>query len=200
MNSMLMSFGRHARQPYKPQMRLKGASAPGKTPQAGAQSQNERLDVVDVDDKVIDQAKRGEIHRLRLRHRAVHMLVFNRQGRLFVQQRALAKDSFPGYWDTSAAGHLDAGETYDQAARRELSEELGLQASLEKVGRLEASAATGFEFVNVYRAVTDQTPVPAKDEIMATRWFEITALGDEMDRGLMPFTPSFRVIFARFVA
>ena len=89
---------------------------------------DELLTEVDSEDRVIGPRARGEIHRLGLRHRSVHILVFNPRGELFLQQRAASKDINPGLWDTSAAGHVDHGESYDACARRELREELGIEA------------------------------------------------------------------------
>jgi isopentenyl-diphosphate delta-isomerase type 1 len=113
----------------------------------------EFFDVVDERDEVIGRRSRSEVHRLQLRHRAVHVLVFNRRGELFLQKRSLRKDCFPGAWDSSASGHLDAGEGYDACAVREVREELGLELETtpERLFKLEASAETGWEFVWVYR-------------------------------------------------
>src|SRR6185503_11007000 len=86
----------------------------------------EYFDVVNERDEVIDRRSRPDVHRLGLRHRAVHVLVFNRRGELFLQKRSLRKDCFPGAWDSSAAGHLDRGEDYDACALREVREELGI--------------------------------------------------------------------------
>ncbi len=112
----------------------------------------ERFDVVDENDVVIGQASRHEVHRDRLRHRAVHILVFHPRGDLFLQKRSRFKDAHPGQWDTSAAGHLNAGQGYDETAARELEEELGVSAPLERFGILPPSEATGQEFVHCYQA------------------------------------------------
>jgi isopentenyl-diphosphate delta-isomerase type 1 len=87
----------------------------------------EIFDVVDEQDRVIGQAPRSEVHRRGLNHRAVHVLVFNQHGDLFLQKRSMKKDCFPGVWDSSASGHLDRGEDYDACAVREVREELGVQ-------------------------------------------------------------------------
>src|SRR5213593_3474588 len=89
----------------------------------------EIFDVVNERDEVIGQQVRHEVHRLGLKHRAVHVLVFNTRGEIFLQKRSLKKDRQPGLWDSSASGHLDSGETYDACALRELREELGLELS-----------------------------------------------------------------------
>src|SRR5688572_9929677 len=88
----------------------------------------EIFDVVNERDEVIGRNTRSVVHRLGLRHRAVHVLVYNSKGAIFLQKRSMQKDTFPGAWDSSAAGHLDCGEDYDACAIREMREELGLEA------------------------------------------------------------------------
>jgi 16S rRNA (adenine1518-N6/adenine1519-N6)-dimethyltransferase len=112
---------------------------------------SERFSVVDEKDRPIGEVPRVEVHANNLLHRAVHILVFDDHGRLFLQKRSPWKDRHPGTWDSSAAGHVDAGEEYDQTAARELEEELGLRVPLTRIGRLPASDRTGYEFIQVYR-------------------------------------------------
>ena len=120
---------------------------------AGAQDVNgEMFDVVDEHNRVIDQKPRGTVHREKLRHRAIHIFVFNRRGELFLQRRSRWKDAHPRRWDSSAAGHVNAGDDYDTTAPRELKEELGVEAPLEFAGDVAACRNTGAEFVKIYRA------------------------------------------------
>ena len=67
---------------------------------------------------MIGREPRSVVHARGLRHRAVHVLVFNSAGELFLQKRSMTKDNDPGLWDSSCSGHVDAGETYDEAAVR----------------------------------------------------------------------------------
>ena len=83
-----------------------------------AQNLDELFDVVDAQDRVTGKLPRREVHARGLRHRAVHMLVVNGAGRVFLHKRSMAKDLFPGVWDSSAAGHVGAGEDYDGTAAR----------------------------------------------------------------------------------
>jgi 16S rRNA (adenine1518-N6/adenine1519-N6)-dimethyltransferase len=69
----------------------------------------ELFDVVNERDEVIGQAPRREVHRRGLRHRAVHVMIFDRRGRVFLQKRSARKDCHPYRWDSSAAGHLQVG-------------------------------------------------------------------------------------------
>ena len=140
-----------------------------------AQSADEIFDVVDERDEVIGQERRGEVHRRGLRHRAVHVLVFNQAGRVFLQKRSQGKDTFPGAWDSSASGHLDTGETYDASALREVREELGWQLASEpeRLFKIEACAATGQEFVWIYRGQAEGPFTLHPAEIETGGWFTL---------------------------
>ena len=87
----------------------------------------ERFPIVDEEGRVIGAATRGECHNgSRLLHPVVHLHVFNSQGEVYLQKRPAWKDIQPGKWDTSVGGHLDYGETPEQALVREVREELGI--------------------------------------------------------------------------
>ncbi|MCX8156189.1 MAG: NUDIX domain-containing protein [Verrucomicrobiae bacterium] len=133
---------------------------------------NELLDVVDPNDEVVGQALRNEVHFQCLRHRAVHVLVFNRRGEIFLQKRSSRKDQHPNLWDSSASGHVDAGEKYDHAAERELLEEIGLAVTTPPVRlfKLPASNATEQEFVWVYRCEAEGPFRLNPEEISEGRW------------------------------
>src|SRR5688572_32467185 len=109
----------------------------------------EIFDVVNDRDEIIGRNTRAEVHRLGLQHRAVHVVVFNARGEIFLQKRSMKKDCFPGAWDSSAAGHLDCGEEYDVCAVRELGEELGLTLAEApwRLFKLAATPETGMEHV-----------------------------------------------------
>ncbi len=105
----------------------------------------EIFDVVNERDEVVGQAPRSEVHAKKLLHRAVHVLVFNSRGQLFLQKRSMTKDTAKGKWDSSASGHLDSGEDYNVCAVREAWEEIGLKLDRtpERILRIEACADTG---------------------------------------------------------
>ncbi len=126
---------------------------------------DERFPVVDEDDRICGEAKRAEVHGNNLRHRAVHILIFNQAGEVYLQQRSRGKDLHPLKWDSSAAGHVTVGENYNETARRELQEELGVNLPLEKIFRLTASPRTDHEFICGYRGVVPGEVFPNKCEI-----------------------------------
>lgn len=96
-------------------------------------SDEEQFYVVDEDDNVLGHASRSECHSKGLIHRSVHVIVVNDKGEVFLQKRSMKKDLYPGYYTCSATGHVEYGESYEEAARRELMEELGIEASLKKI-------------------------------------------------------------------
>ena len=133
----------------------------------------EIFDVVNERDEVISQQARSEVHRLRLLHRAVHVLVFNSRGELFLQKRSMKKDRQPGLWDSSASGHLDHGEDYDACSVRELREEIGLALAQppQRLFKINACEETDQEFVWVYRCQSDGPFELNADEIERGSWF-----------------------------
>lgn len=142
------------------------------------QRATEIFDVVDENNQVTGQATRGEVHANGLKHRAVHIFVFNKHGELWLQQRSHLKDVHPLTWDSSAAGHLDAGEDYASAAVRELREELGIEAPTECVARVPACEQTGWEFVELHRADHGGPMHFAPDEIACGMFFRIEHIMD----------------------
>lgn len=136
-------------------------------------SHGEIFPVVDENDQQVGTASRHEVHSKGLRHRAVHVFVFNRKGELFLQKRSRWKDAHPGCWDSSAAGHVNAGDEYDSTAARELIEELGVEAPVTFLAKIPASARTGEEFVHLYKAQHEGPFRIARAEIECGGFFPV---------------------------
>ena len=133
----------------------------------------EIFDVVNERDEVIGQAPRREVHARGLWHRAIHVLVFNARGEVFLQKRSMLKDTAKGKWDSSTSGHVDSGEEYATAAVRELSEEIGLVAAQtpERLFKLKPCKETGWEFCWIYRCASEGPFVLQPEEIETGDWF-----------------------------
>jgi len=160
---------------------------------------DEVYDVVDNNDRVIGQATRKEIHEKNLIHRSVHTFVFNPEGNLFLQKRALSKDENPGFWDTSSAGHVDAGEDYLTAANRELVEELGISEPLVPFMQIKACEESYWEHVTAYTCSTRQPIRINPAEISEGRFWSLNEINDTLSKKNNPFTSTFKIIFISYL-
>jgi len=160
----------------------------------------ELIAVVDENDQFIENKPRNQVHQLGLRHRAVHILVFNNQQQLFLQKRSLSKDINAGLWDTSAAGHVDAGESYDACAHRETIEELGVcvDKTLSFLFKLPAKPETGMEFVQVYRSLHNGPFTLEAGEIDAGEWFTIKDISQRVANNDSTLTDTFKTLWRKF--
>jgi len=137
------------------------------------QRASEIFDVVNERNEVTCQLTRGEVHARKLLHRAVHIFVINSRGKIYLQQRSHLKDVSPLKWDSSAAGHLDAGESYAASAVRELEEEIGIRVTAtELAAQIPAGDHTDHEFVELHLARHDGPIRCQPDEIATGEWFK----------------------------
>lgn len=132
---------------------------------------DERFPVVDKNDTILRDASRSQVHANNLRHRAVHILIFNGAGEVYLQQRSRWKDRHPLKWDSSAAGHVIAAENYDETAQRELKEELGIGVPLKQISKLPASERTDQEFIGLYRGEVAGNLSPNRVEVETGAFF-----------------------------
>ncbi len=90
---------------------------------------DELIDILDENGKETGMRKmRNYAHAKGLWHHASHVWVYNSKGEILLQKRSMKIENYPGLWDISAAGHISAGETPEQAALREMYEEIGIKA------------------------------------------------------------------------
>jgi 16S rRNA (adenine1518-N6/adenine1519-N6)-dimethyltransferase len=156
------------------------------------QQGEELFDVVDAADQIIGQATRTSVHERDLLHRAVHIFAFNKRGELLLQKRSALKDRHPGVWDSSVSGHLDAGESYLDAAIRELDEEMGIGgAEVEEIARLAPSVATGWEHVRLFRTSFHGTPRFPAAEVEAALWMPTSEVAAWVAARPCDFAPGF---------
>lgn len=157
----------------------------------------EIFDVVDDRDRIVGKQTRREVHRRGLKHRAVHVLVFNPRGEVFLQKRSFKKDTFPGAWDSSASGHLDSGESYDACAVRESREEIGLflERTPKRLFKIEACAQTGQEFVWVYRTESSGPFRLNLDELECGAFFKPDHVNRWMAERPRDFADAFRLVW-----
>jgi 16S rRNA (adenine1518-N6/adenine1519-N6)-dimethyltransferase len=166
-----------------------------------AQHGDEIFPLVDENDDVIGSMSRDEVHARNERHRAIHVQIFNEAGEVFLQKRSIWKDRSPGKWDSSTAGHVDAGETYEQAARRELMEEIGVEVgALTPICKLGCGPETGWEFLQIYRAEHEGPFRFASLEVEGGLFLPLDHVRDWLARRPQDFTPVFRMAFPQVIA
>ncbi len=128
-------------------------------------------------------------------HRAVHIFLMDSRGRLWIEKRGPNVDTCPLYYDCSAAGHVAKGETYEQAAEREVAEELGIRGlKLVRAFDLPASEITMNEFQRFFVAMSDEKP-RLHEDAYSQELYTISEIEEKMRRG-EKFTPT----FAKFLA
>ncbi len=160
----------------------------------------ETLDVVNNNDEYITTASIDDIYRMRLTHRIVHIfLIHSETKKIYIQKRSHTKTYLPGYYCTSAGGHVRAGETYKQAGERELWEELGIRGRLKHVDDFKFSDNDHTRFVRVFLVRTRKDPKFLDGEV-AGGMFSSTSEVARAIRDDQYIHPQLRISFERLIA
>jgi len=159
----------------------------------------EYFPIVSEDGEVIGKASREECHSgTFLLHPVIHLHVFNSQGELYLQKRALNKDIQPGKWDTSVGGHVDFGEEIEVALRREVWEELGIiEFNPIFLKRYKFISDREAEMVHSYYTIFDGEILPDPGEISEGKFWTLKGIDDQLGRNV--FTPNFEKEFTNVV-
>ena len=162
----------------------------------------EIFDIVNERDEVIGQAPRREAHARGLWHRAVHVLVFNARGEIFLQKRSLKKDVAAGKWDSSSSGHVDTGEDCDACAVREVREEIGLRLAQTpaRLFKIDSCPETGWEFCWIYRCRSEGPFVLHPEEIETGGWFAPDAVTKWVNEKPDEFASCFVLLWKKFIS
>lgn len=155
----------------------------------------EMVPVVEENGLVIGQATRQSVHDgSKLMHPVIHLHIINREGCLYIQKRSMKKDLLPGRWDTAVGGHVDYGETLEEALYREASEELGFRDFNPIFLKSYIwESARERELVSVFATVGNFTLKPDNDEVTEGRYWNMSEIESNLARGL--FTPNFEQEF-----
>ena len=174
-----------------PVMPLPSADNPGDRPRPTG----EMVPVVEENGLVIGQATRQSVHDgSKLMHPVIHLHIINREGCLYIQKRSMKKDLLPGRWDTAVGGHVDYGETLEEALYREASEELGFRDFNPIFLKSYIwESAREKELVSVFATVGNFTLKPDNDEVTEGRYWNMSEIESNLARGL--FTPNFEQEF-----
>lgn len=160
----------------------------------------EYFDVVDEEDGVIGRRPGMECVRQGILHRAIAILLFNDRGEVYVQRRADSMVWYPGRWTLSVMGHVASGETYEQAARRELMEELGVECGLRPVGKVKTptwayGGLTEREFLSVFEGRATRPRITLSEETKEGRFVEFDGLAKMVEERSDEVTPDTLLAF-----
>jgi isopentenyldiphosphate isomerase len=146
---------------------------------AGSQAAHELVDVVDEHDVVVTTVTRAQMRAGRLRHRCVFIVVRRSDGRLLVHQRSADKDLLPSAWDVAVGGVVGSGEGWDEAAARELVEEVGIDGPPPRFRRTaHYQDALVDEVVRVYDVTWDGPIVFNDGEVVTAEWLDEPELAE----------------------
>lgn len=125
------------------------------------------VEVVDENDRPLMVMSAADVHKQPLRHRVVLTLLYDADGRIYLQRRALTKTLYPGLWDLSSTGHVLAGESREHAALRELNEELRVfPGKVTQIVHIPASQKTDYASISLFSArLGGETPCPNQAEV-----------------------------------
>jgi len=149
--------------------------------------QDEQFIVVNEKDEVIGYKSRYECHHDKsLIHRAVDVILLNKEGKIAMQKRSIQKDLYPGYYCVTASGHVSKGESYEDTADRELKEEMGVEeVRLERKDTFITHAEKETEMIAIFVGSYEGTYDFPVDEVESIHFFS-----KEEIKKVSPITPS----------
>ena len=142
--------------------------------------QKELFVVVDKDDNIVDYRTRYDCHHDKsLIHRSIGVVLFNDKGEILLQKRSMLKDTHPGFYTLSVSGHVTKGQTYEEAALREMQEEIGIQTELTFAVKFLSELEIETEMDMIFTGKHNGPFRIAKDEVDEVQFFskeEITKM------------------------
>lgn len=155
----------------------------------------EWVPLVNEKGEIIGKAPRSQVHNgSKLLHPVVHMHVINRNKAILLQKRPMSKLIQPGKWDTAVGGHISAGETLEEALKKEAFEELSLQnfsARMHRIYKWESEIEA--ELVYLFTTYDYKNFSVRSDEVEEARFWTKNQIENQIGQGL--FTPNFEYEF-----
>ncbi len=162
----------------------------------------ENVILVNESDEPIGVMPKMEAHQKALLHRAFSVFIFNSEGKLMLQQRALHKYHSPGLWTNTCCSHQRLGESNLEAGNRRLFEEMGMKVDLEELFSFIYKAPfdnglTEHELDHVMIGYSEQSPVINKEEVEDWKWMGMDDIKTDINTQPEAYTAWFKIIFDR---
>lgn len=149
-----------------------------------------------------------DVHRNGSWHRGVHIWGLNEKGEILLQRRGMEVSVYPGLWENTAGGHVDAGDTSIETAQKELTEELGIMLPAEGFEFIntiiDSYVANGGAFINnefddIYLAhIANESIIRNEAEVLETKWIHFTELEQKIkskDPSYVPRDAEYTILF-----
>jgi len=148
--------------------------------------EDEYLDLVDENDNVIGKKRRSDVYKENLNNiRVINAFLINEKGQIWIPRRSRDKRIFPSCLDMSVGGHVESGETYEEAFARETKEEINIDVS--SVEYKELGAVTPkegvFAFMKVYEIKYNEAPDYNKDDFVEYFWLTPKEVLEKIESG-----------------
>lgn len=159
----------------------------------------EYLDIVNEKDEVISRDTRKNVHKKHAIHRGIHVFVINSKNEILLQKRSEKRDYYPGFWDASVGAQVLSGETYEQAAGREVKEELGFEPEdLKKVCDYKSYSKRQRENRRLFVCQAEGPFNFNKEEVELIKFWPTEKIQEEIEKGERKFTEGFKISFHKY--
>jgi isopentenyldiphosphate isomerase len=157
----------------------------------------EKVDVINLENEVVNTVTIHEVHERRLPHRTAQVLIFSIDGkRVFLQKRGPKVFIYPGYWTTSASGHVSSGMDYVETAYKELKEELGIKTDLNQIGYYWIDEGDNIERNEVFVGYFDGPFVFTELDVPGGEWYDVDDVNENIEK--MKVCPYFKATWKRW--
>lgn len=163
-----------------------------------------QIQIVDENDNPVGGEDMFVAQKKGLIHRIVRVMVEDKDGRVLLQKRSAKMKRWPNCWDNSAAGHVDLGEEYEFAAKRELFEEIGIKREkLEELGRYYTDRPLDDiqlrRFNRVYKTIADaDEPKIDEDEVAEVKWVTLKEFAELIENHPDQVTDGLKYAFKQY--
>ena len=163
----------------------------------------EKVILVNEKDDQLGLMGKLEAHKKAVLHRAFSVFIFNKQGELLLQQRALDKYHSPGLWTNTCCSHQRDGESNIEAGKRRLFEEMGFSCDIEELFWFVYKAPfdnglTEHELDHVMMGYYDQDPDINRAEVASFKWMSLHDVKEDIAKHPELYTEWFKIIFKEY--